>query len=52
VSALAAGCAICGHDLEAHRAEQQARRDRPLGALALVMLFVPQVRFGIWQLLD
>ena len=104
---FAAGCAICGYDLEAHRAEQQARRERlpkapavslprapriedehlmlgltlilvlftplfglilavigyrnprfanaqtwflVLGVAAVVMLFVPQVRFGIWQL--
>jgi hypothetical protein len=28
VSAFAAGCAICGADLERHRAEQAARRAR------------------------
>ena len=28
VSAFAAGCAICGFDLERHRAEQAARRAR------------------------
>lgn len=107
MSAFAAGCAICGYDLEAYRSERAAKREaRPkvpsapsvslprvedeyllvglttilvlfvplfglilavigyrnprfanaqvwfalLGVVALVMLVVPQVRFGIWQL--
>jgi len=106
VSAFAAGCAICGTDLEAHRRAQASRRvprvalpafpflgsDAALVAIlvilaifqpilcllfggfvayrldqdgrvtlrnvalaidacALALLFVPSVRFGIWQLL-
>ena len=107
MSAFAAGCAICGYDLEAHRAqvaERRAARKLPqppavslprvedehllvgltavlvlvaplfglilavvgyrnprfanaqawfvgLGVVALAMLVVPQVRFGVWQLL-
>jgi hypothetical protein len=101
VSAFAAGCAICGTDLEAHRARAASRRrvslpwvsigdrtwwmgvlvllalfapvfgfllaawtaydrgsDVPLrnvawgaGAVAVVLLLTPSVRFGVWQLL-
>ena len=43
MSAFAAGCAICGYDLEAHRAEQQARRDRLPKAPAVSLPRAPRI---------